>query len=89
MSPFGFRPRLDTLVTVVDLVNFDDYFGSEEGLDDRFKDVPQEDERTVVQLLIDQVQPAQFCTVVAISTLDADLCSPPAPDRSNLPTSSC
>ena len=42
-------------MTVVDLVNFDSFFYSEEDIPDRFENVPVEDDRSVAQLMTDQV----------------------------------
>ena len=58
---------LDTLVTVVDLLNFDEYFASEEDLPDRFQNVPEEDDRTVVHLLMDQVSSCLSCGCATLS----------------------
>ena len=58
---------LDTLVTVVDLLNFDEYFASEEDLPDRFQNVPEEDDRTVVHLLMDQIE---FANVILLNKMD-------------------
>ena len=58
---------LDTLVTVVDLLNFDEYFASEEDLPDRFQNVPEEDDCTVVHLLMDQVSSCLSCGCATLS----------------------
>lgn len=59
--------RLDTMVTVVDALNFlNDY---EEGLDLKDKNLAlsDEDDRTIVDLLVDQVE---FCNVILINKAD-------------------
>ncbi len=59
--------RLDTMVTVVDAVNFIKDF--EEALDllDRGESLGEDDERNVADLLIDQIE---FCDVILISKTD-------------------
>ena len=52
--------RLDTCVTVVDAANFHSYLRSTDDLKDKFGEMAQEDERTIADLLIDQVCPS-FC----------------------------
>ncbi len=59
--------RLDTLVTLVDAVNFDcDYF-TPDSLNERGIGVNEEDERGVVQLLTDQIE---FANVLVITKCD-------------------
>eukprot|EP01006_Ploeotia_vitrea_P015260 TRINITY_DN42_c0_g1_i1.p1 TRINITY_DN42_c0_g1~~TRINITY_DN42_c0_g1_i1.p1 ORF type:complete len:539 (-),score=82.68 TRINITY_DN42_c0_g1_i1:720-2309(-) len=48
--------RLDTLVTVVDTQNFNNYIESKDALSKMFEDVPEEDERSIAHLLVDQIE---------------------------------
>lgn len=59
--------RLDTMVTVVDAVNFLNHFGSVDSLKDIGSEVTEEDERTLVDLLTEQVE---FADVIVISKID-------------------
>src|SRR5262249_32413820 len=59
--------RLDTMVTVVDAFNFLRDYGSQDSLDARGESLGEDDERTVVDLLIDQVE---FCDVIVINKID-------------------
>lgn len=59
--------RLDTLVTVVDAVNFGSDFESLDELTDRGIGLNDEDTRDVVQLLIDQIE---FANVLVVSKAD-------------------
>lgn len=59
--------RLDTMVTVVDGVNFLRDLGSRDDLADRGAAVNDDDERSIAQLLVDQVE---FADVVVISKAD-------------------
>lgn len=61
--------RLDTLVTVVDALNFDHDFMSDETIAER--ELNPEDERNIVDLLTDQIE---FANVIVINK--ADLASP-------------
>lgn len=56
--------RLDTMVTVVDANRFINDINSEDLLIDRDQSVSDEDERTIADLLIDQVE---FCDVMIIN----------------------
>ncbi|MFN5539457.1 MAG: zinc metallochaperone GTPase ZigA [Candidatus Melainabacteria bacterium] len=58
---------LDTMVTVVDAVNFLKDFDSQDLLLDRKQSLDEEDERSVVDLLTDQIE---FCDVIVISKSD-------------------
>ena len=60
--------RLDTMVTVVDAANFERDFGSPEKLKDRGQEVGPEDERSIVDLLVDQVE---FADVILLNKVDA------------------
>jgi G3E family GTPase len=59
--------QLDTLVTVVDAVNFDTDLHSYDELNDRGIGLNAEDQRDVVRLLIDQIE---FANVLVISKCD-------------------
>jgi len=59
--------RLDTLVTVVDAVNFQLDFDSVESLAERKIGINEEDERNIVNLLVDQIE---FANVILISKCD-------------------
>jgi G3E family GTPase len=64
--------RLDTMVSVVDAFNFEKDFGSLDTIADRnLNDSDLEDERTIVNLLTDQIE---FANVIIINK--ADLISP-------------
>lgn len=59
--------KLDTLVTVVDAVNFTNDYKSLEDLRDRGVALGEDDDRDLVQLLVDQVE---FATVLIITKCD-------------------
>lgn len=59
--------RLDTMVTVVDACNFLRDYGSEDSLKERGEFLGDQDERTVVDLLIDQIE---FCDVIVLNKID-------------------
>ncbi len=59
--------RLDTMVTVVDAFNFLKDYSSRDSLTERGESLGAEDERTVVDLLIEQVE---FCDVIVLNKLD-------------------
>jgi len=60
--------RLDTLVTVVDVPRFLVDYGSAENLVDRQLGLNDEDERNIVDLLVDQVE---FANVIVLNKCDA------------------
>ncbi|MEM1111892.1 MAG: GTP-binding protein [Pseudomonadota bacterium] len=60
--------RLDTMATVVDAVNFPADFASHDGLKDRGEVMGDEDERSLVHLLTDQVE---FSDVVILNKVEA------------------
>lgn len=70
-NEFGFSledvSRLDTLVTVVDAARFMDDFGSPDRLSDRGQAVGEDDDRTLVDLLVDQVE---FADVILLNKVD-------------------
>lgn len=59
--------RLDTMVTVVDAFNFLRDYQSEDSIAERGESMGEEDDRTVVDLLIEQVE---FCDVIVINKAD-------------------
>jgi G3E family GTPase len=59
--------RLDTMVTVVDAVNFQRDYEEAEALQERGESLGDGDERSVADLLIEQVE---FCDVILISKID-------------------
>lgn len=59
--------RLDTLVTVVDGFNFLRDYSSRDSLQSRGESLGEEDQRTVVDLLIEQVE---FCDVIVLNKVD-------------------
>jgi G3E family GTPase len=59
--------RLDTMVTVVDAFNFLRDYGSPDSLGQRGQSLGDEDTRTVVDLLIEQVE---FCDVLVVNKAD-------------------
>jgi G3E family GTPase len=59
--------RLDTCVTVVDVCSFLDYFDEAHLIAQKFEGVEQGDERTVIDLLIDQVE---FADVILLNKVD-------------------
>jgi G3E family GTPase len=59
--------RIDTMVTVVDAKNFLDDYQSSERLGDRGQSLGEDDERSVVDLLVDQVE---FANVIVLNKCD-------------------
>lgn len=59
--------RLDTMVTVVDAHNFLRDYSSRDSLQSRGESMGEEDARTVVDLLIEQVE---FCDVIVLNKVD-------------------
>jgi G3E family GTPase len=59
--------RLDTMVTVVDAFNFLKDYSSQDSLEERGESLGEEDGRTVVDLLVEQVE---FCDVLVLNKLD-------------------
>ncbi|WP_333587898.1 zinc metallochaperone GTPase ZigA [Phenylobacterium sp.] len=59
--------RLDTMVTVVDALNFHRDYSSRDHLADRGETLGEEDVRTIVDLLVDQVE---FADVIVLSKTD-------------------
>ncbi|MEW6343893.1 MAG: zinc metallochaperone GTPase ZigA [Pseudomonadota bacterium] len=59
--------RLDTMVTVVDAYNFVRDYGSHDFLADRGETMGEDDRRTVVDLLTEQIE---FCDVIVLNKTD-------------------
>lgn len=59
--------RLDTMVTVVDAFNFLRDYASAQGLAERGLAASDEDDRTIVELLIEQIE---FCDVLVVNKAD-------------------
>jgi len=59
--------QIDTMVTVVDAPNFLRDYSSTDSLDDRNQSVGEEDERTIVDLLNDQIE---FADVILVNKTD-------------------
>ncbi|MBC3919318.1 GTP-binding protein [Undibacterium sp. CY18W] len=59
--------RLDTMVTVVDAYNFLRDYASGDSLNQRGSSMGEDDERTVVDLLIEQIE---FCDVIVLNKAD-------------------
>lgn len=59
--------RLDTCVTVVDAANFFDTFEESRLLSEKYDDVAPEDERNIVDLMVDQLE---FANVVVINKVE-------------------
>jgi G3E family GTPase len=59
--------RLDTMVTVVDGFNFLHDYSSQDYIADRGESLGEEDQRTVVNLLVEQVE---FCDVIVLNKTD-------------------
>jgi G3E family GTPase len=59
--------KLDTMVTVVDVASFMNYLASEDQLKDTDESLGEEDTRTIVGLLTDQIE---FADVIVLSKVD-------------------
>jgi G3E family GTPase len=66
-APLADAARLDTMVTVVDASNFLRDYGSADALAERGIAASEEDDRTLVELLIEQVE---FCDVLVVNKAD-------------------
>ncbi|MGU7784045.1 GTP-binding protein [Burkholderia sp. PU8-34] len=66
-TSLGELARLDTLVTVVDAFNFLRDYGSDDALAARGIAATEDDDRTLVELLIEQIE---FCDVLVINKAD-------------------
>merc|ERR1712084_210618 len=59
--------KLDTCVTVIDASNFRTYFNTPEAVTDKYADADEKDQRTITELMIDQIE---FADVILINKLD-------------------
>ena len=59
--------KLDTMVTVIDALNFLKDYGSDDDLKDRKMELGDDDERTIAHLLVDQVE---FADVILVNKTD-------------------
>jgi G3E family GTPase len=59
--------RLDTMVTVIDASSFLRDFGRTESLTERDADHDEDDDRTIVEVLVEQVE---FCDVIVVNKTD-------------------
>jgi len=59
--------RLDNCVTVIDACNFDSTFNTGDFLSDRFDVDNEDDDRTVVHLMIDQIE---FANIIVLNKID-------------------
>lgn len=66
-SCLGDLARLDTMVTVVDAVNFTEDYHSNDSLGDRQLSLGEDDERDLVNLLVDQIE---FADVIVVNKTD-------------------
>jgi len=63
----GKRAKLDTCVTVVDVSNFFRHFNTADVVTERFKDADKNDERTITELMVDQLE---FADIILINKID-------------------
>jgi len=59
--------KLDTCVTVIDASNFFNFFNTPESVTDKYADADEKDQRTITELMIDQIE---FADVILINKLD-------------------
>ena len=62
--------KLDTMVTVVDAANFENDFGSTDKLRDRGQHVDSEDVRSIIDLLVEQIEFADIILLNKVDTVD-------------------
>ena len=62
--------RLDTMVTVVDAANFERDFGTVESLRDRGQEVDANDDRSIIDLMVEQVEFADIILLNKVDTVD-------------------
>ena len=67
MKVLGDIARLDTMVTVVDASTFQSHFKDDRMISEAQNDVDPEDDRTIVNLLVDQIE---FANVIILNKLD-------------------
>lgn len=65
--------RLDNCVTVIDAVNFDATFKTGDYLSDRFEASGENDDRTVVHLMIDQIEFANFIVLNKVDLVEPEV----------------
>ncbi|KXU89738.1 cobalamin biosynthesis protein CobW [Paraburkholderia monticola] len=66
-TPLADLARLDTMVTLVDASNFLRDYASADALAERGMAVDEDDDRTIVELLIEQIE---FCDVLVVNKVD-------------------
>jgi G3E family GTPase len=66
-TSFAELARLDTMVTVIDAFNFLRDYASADALTGRGITVDEDDDRTIVELLIEQIE---FCDVLVVNKID-------------------
>ncbi|MFT4311919.1 MAG: GTP-binding protein [Candidatus Woesearchaeota archaeon] len=66
-NPLKDITQLDTMVTVIDAGSFFDYYDSTKSLKDIKQQVNEEDERTLIDLLVDQIE---FANVILLNKCD-------------------
>ncbi|EEA03836.1 cobalamin synthesis protein P47K [Burkholderia sp. H160] len=66
-TPLAEVARLDTMVTIVDAFNFLRDYASADALAERGIAVTEDDDRTIVELLIEQIE---FCDVLVVNKVD-------------------
>ncbi|MGF6370556.1 G3E family GTPase [Paraburkholderia sp. RAU6.4a] len=66
-ASLGDVARLDTMVTIVDAFNFLRDYASADALAERGITVDEDDDRTIVELLIEQIE---FCDVLVVNKID-------------------
>ncbi len=76
LKPLTKTSRLDTCVSVVDASSFFSYFNSSKFLDQEFEGAEEEDTKTVVDLLVNQIE---FANVILLNKLD--VCKPEIVDK--------
>merc|ERR1712054_237365 len=59
--------KLDTCVTVIDASNFFNFFNTPESVTDKYADADEKDQRTITELMIDQIE---FADVILINKMD-------------------
>mmetsp|Transcript_17549 Transcript_17549/g.36857 ORF Transcript_17549/g.36857 Transcript_17549/m.36857 type:complete len:510 (-) Transcript_17549:88-1617(-) len=76
LQPLTKTSRLDTCVSMVDASSFFSYFNSSKFLDQEFEGAEEEDTKTVVDLLVNQIE---FANVILLNKLD--VCKPEMVDK--------
>ena len=74
-NEFGFSldaiSTLDTMVTVIDAANFERDFSSDDKVKDRGQEVGADDDRTIIDLLVEQIEFADVLLLNKIDKVDA------------------